>query len=204
MAGKYAAVIGRLPKFQGDEPYDVRVRERKVKILEELRANEARPSVEDVEPKVRELMGEIVDRIVKVNNLLLNCAPVGTSAIARLWKEMRGVEEILDEEHLAELRLNMEATKEILVEAFDAEQLDTLKLANGVAVQIQPEPYAKVKDRDAFREWCLKNDLGNSLQLHWSTTNALVKERLLQGLPEPDGVEATSKPKVILRAPKGF
>jgi hypothetical protein len=66
-------------------------------------------------------------------------------------------------------------------------------------VGLQFEPYAVVKDKDAARLWAMANGFERTLQMPWQTLNAEVKERLLNGLAEPDGVVAHSKPKLVRR-----
>jgi hypothetical protein len=75
---------------------------------------------------------------------------------------------------------------------------NALRLPTGDTIRIQPEPYGKVVDKETFRLWCLANGYERQLQLWPSTTNAVVRERLLRGEPEPDGTEAYAYTKVVL------
>jgi hypothetical protein len=43
------------------------------------------------------------------------------------------------------------------------------------------------------------NGLESSLTLPWTTTNALVADRLVEGLPEPDGIDTYKLSTVVLR-----
>ena len=108
-------------------------------------------------------------------------------------------------DELSAANLLIAAYTQLLAEAYDEEGVSSMKVVvglKGATVRLQIEPYASVKDKDAFRQWCLDNDLGNSLQLPWPSTNSITKERLLGGLPEPDGVEAFQKPKLVLTRDK--
>jgi len=111
---------------------------------------------------------------------------------------LRGEKDQADEV-LSHINLMLEAYKQLLADAYEAKGITSMKLDTGPSVSIQLEPKAKVEDRDAFREWCIENDLERSLVLPWQTANALTKERLLKGQPEPDGVTAYIYTKIVLR-----
>ena len=74
-----------------------------------------------------------------------------------------------------------------------------LKLESGETVSTQIKPYARVQDRMKFRQWCITNGLEESLTLPWQPTNQLVSDRLVDGLPEPDGIETYKQTTVVLR-----
>jgi hypothetical protein len=74
---------------------------------------------------------------------------------------------------------------------------NALRLASGDTIRVQPEPSGKVVDKEAFRQWCIENGYANQLQLWPSTMNAIVKERLLQGDPGPEGTEVFLYTKVV-------
>lgn len=74
---------------------------------------------------------------------------------------------------------------------------NALRLASGATIRVHREPYGTVKDKEAFRLWCISNGYERQLQLWPSTMNAIVKERLLAGEAEPDGCESWSKLKVV-------
>ena len=108
----------------------------------------------------------------------------------------------------AECDLRMEGIEQMLAESYKAGEPGwgnygasdkTVRLLEGGSVSVQMEPHGKVTDKEAFRKWCIADGLENELQLWPSTMNAIVKKRVLEGLPEPDGVEAFSITKVILR-----
>lgn len=110
------------------------------------------------------------------------------------------------EDQLSVLNLLMEAYEQLLTASQKAKQPawgryganpNALRLPDGNAVRIQPEPYANVKDKELFRQWCIRNGYENQLQLLWQTTNSITKERLIAGDPEPDGVQATVSFKVV-------
>ena len=99
-----------------------------------------------------------------------------------------------------EINRTIEAIVSLLVPMYEERGVSSMKIAEtGQTVTVQDDPVAQVKDRDVFREWCIANDLERSLQLPHQTTTAIVRERLLNGQPEPDGVEAYTYSKVVLR-----
>ncbi len=101
---------------------------------------------------------------------------------------------------LSVIQERLDALKYLLIPTFEEKELSSVKLAaTGQTVSIQREPYARVTDKEAYRKWCIKNDMENEMSLPWQTTNALTKEALLQGLAEPDGVEAFVLEKLVLR-----
>jgi hypothetical protein len=83
-----------------------------------------------------------------------------------------------------------------LVDEIMAVRSTDLKLNLSPTVYYQSEPYAVVEDKDKFRKWCVENELGEQLQLWPTTTQSIVKQRLLAGDTLPDGVTATNKPKL--------
>jgi hypothetical protein len=120
------------------------------------------------------------------------------STLAKEYEDLRA-EVAGIEEQLSEANLRLEACSQMLQTQFEVEGLTSLRLDSGQSVTVQYEPYAKVEDKEAFRQWCLRNGLETSLSLPWMTTNAITKERLLAYEPEPDGVVAQSKYKIVLR-----
>lgn len=101
----------------------------------------------------------------------------------------------------AQLKLDnitVEAARILFCETMEDEDLTSLGLTGIGAIRVQREPYAQVVDKAAFRHWCLRNGLEESLALPWQSTNSITKERLLEGKPEPDGITAFQKDKVVL------
>lgn len=120
------------------------------------------------------------------------------ASLAQAYASLRREKDELSEQ-LSELQVRVDAVAQLLAEAYENEGVASLKLGDGSSVSVQLEPSAKVEDKEAFRLWCIANGLERSLQLWPSTTNALVKERLLEGAPEPDGVTAVMITKLVLR-----
>lgn len=130
----------------------------------------------------------------------------GSTFLAESYISLRNTKNELEE---AEKRVNLRiaAYEQLLVESQEigaagwgeyGVKENALRLPTGATIRVQTEPYAQVKDKEAFRLWCLANGYERQLQLLWQTTNAIAKERLLDGKPEPDGCETFAKTKVVL------
>ena len=104
------------------------------------------------------------------------------------------------EKQLKVINQAIEALVTLIIPMYEEKGISSMKIATtGQTVSVQEEPVGKILDRDQFREWCKANDLERSLVLPYQTMNALVKERLLNGDPEPDGIEAYTLQKIVLR-----
>lgn len=114
------------------------------------------------------------------------------SQLARRYAQLRASEEVI-EKQLKDVKFELEAITQLLISRYEEEGTSSVRLDDGTAVSVIIEPKANVVDKEAFRLWCLEQGLERSLQLPWSTTNALTKERLQNGEPEPDGVKAFMK-----------
>lgn len=127
--------------------------------------------------------------------------PADPASLARGYARLRAEKTRLEEIEYA-LNLRICAYEQLLAESYEGgaegwgqygKAHDTLVLPTGEKVKVQKEPYGRVVDKEAFRLWCIANGYERQLQLWPSTMNALVKERLMAGDPEPDGTEALSR-----------
>lgn len=103
---------------------------------------------------------------------------------------------------LSEVGAEVTALWMLIVDSFEGNGVTSVKLADGRSVGVQLEPYAKVTDRETYRQWLLSpgnEGLAAQMTLLWQTTNSLAKERLLEGEPDMPGVMLTSYPKIVLR-----
>lgn len=126
-------------------------------------------------------------------------------ALAQAYADLRVLKDKICDE-LSEVQLLIDAHEQMLAESQEAQSAgwgdygvgeNTVKLVTGETVRVQPEPVGQVMDKEAFRLWCIKNGYERQLQLWPSTMNAIVKERVLVGLPEPDGCECFSRNKIV-------
>jgi hypothetical protein len=105
-------------------------------------------------------------------------------------------------EALSLVNVSLVAVEQLLVDAFEAAGVTSLVLDSGESLSTQIKPYARVEDKHSFRAWCVREGLSDALALPWQTTNSLVSERLLEGLPEPDGVSTFKQTTVVVRGPR--
>jgi hypothetical protein len=92
--------------------------------------------------------------------------------------------------------LERSAYEQLLADQADKDETSRMVLNNGDAVTVFWEPRAKVIHKEQFRLWCVANGYEQQLQLMWSTTNSIIKERLMAGEDDPDGVVAEAVLKV--------
>ena len=102
-------------------------------------------------------------------------------------------------DHLASITVRQTAYEQLISDAFEAAGVTSVKLDTGDTVSTQIKPYARIADKSAFRAWCVANGYEDALALPWQTTNQLVADRLVEGLPEPDGIDTYKQTTVILR-----
>jgi hypothetical protein len=116
--------------------------------------------------------------------------------LAALYAEQRTVKDKLDEQ-VYNNNLMIEALCQLLYDRYEIEGVTSVALFEGPTIRIQMEPYGKIEDPEAFRKWCIETGLEKKLTLPWNSMNSIVKERLLNGEPEPPGVKAYQKPKFV-------
>jgi hypothetical protein len=109
--------------------------------------------------------------------------------MARYWLLLRQCEKHVDEQ-LKSIRLLLYAVEQLGVEQFSVEGTGKIGLDDLGTVYVQPEVVVKVRDKDALRDWYVKQGLFRELNAHHGTTTSQTKVLLLKGEPEPDGVEA--------------
>lgn len=126
----------------------------------------------------------------------------GTPAeIAMRYGDLRREMDIVKEQK-TKLQAQLDAYSEKLVTAFEEQAMTSLKLASGASVRIDVKPYPVMRDREAFRQWCIKKGLVKEMHLHSKTTESLVANLLLVGDPLPEGVEAFMKDTVVFTKAK--
>lgn len=192
MASKYADVIGGLDPLPPEEP-------------------EYQAKIQTVKDQIGILPAETLGEMYEIARRGELDEPTRDTFIDGLADTIQllgkeGVEEIL-----SRINLRIAAMEQLLSESYDREEdgwglyggsPTTVRLPNGTSISVQPEPSAKVLDKEVFRLWCIRNGLEGSLQLHPSTAIALAKERLLAGEPDPDGMKTYSRVKVVMRKGK--
>jgi len=119
--------------------------------------------------------------------------------LARLYRDLRAYKTAFEERE-SKLNLVIEAVAQMIEMVYESQGISSLKLTDGGSVSSQPEPCGVVKDKEAFRKWCLENGYEHSMTLPYQTMNSLVKEMLLEGQELPAGIEAFFRPKLVLRS----
>ena len=104
---------------------------------------------------------------------------------------------------LSEITTRLVAIEQYLADAFEQVGVTSIKLDTGESISTQIKPWARVEDKRAFRAWCIDHGYEESLALPWQTTNSLVSDRLVEGLPEPDGITTFKQTTVVVRKGKG-
>lgn len=127
----------------------------------------------------------------------------GPGGLAARYEQLRNRKDRADR-LTAKLNVQLAAVEQLMWSAYEDANLTMVRLSDGSSVAAEQEPYAAVRDQAACRAWAEANGHRASLQVPWPTVNAITKERLLAGLPPPDGVEIYSRTKTVLRRARGW
>ncbi|HET9942140.1 MAG TPA: hypothetical protein VFR05_02295 [Terriglobia bacterium] len=133
----------------------------------------------------------------KINEHKAKYSTLSTSELAQAYTRLRDEKDDIEEE-LKALNQKLEAATAILIERLEEEELLSLRTHDGYLVSAKFDPYASVKDKEAFRAWVIDNGYENLLTLPWQTTNAIAKALLESGEAPPTGVEVYLKPGLRL------
>ena len=214
--GKYAAVVGDLPKFSGEEPD-------RQQLLDRVKAEILGPDLVPL-PVIGDRFAQADATIKDVLTLLKrSCAgDVKSSTLAQAYADVRGVKDQLND-WLASAQLLLDAYEQLMIGQMEEEGVTSLNLESGAGVSTYGEPCGVVVDKELFRRWCATpadrcalcgepiddhstdhasvpgGGLEQALQLWPSSMNAIAKERTLAGEPPPPGVEVYAKTAVRLR-----
>lgn len=138
-----------------------------------------------------------LERVERTIELVKQELPVLTaSTLTQQFSELRKRKQWL-KAVLKDVETKLDAYSALMLTYYEVEGISSLKLSDNAGVRLQPEVYAKVIDREQFRLWCIANGHEKELRLWPSTTQAVTRERLLNGDSAPDGVEATAKTKPV-------
>lgn len=137
-------------------------------------------------------------RIDVAKQELLSNMSITAAVLSHLWKELRLQKSEL-ESQLDEVGVQLSAAEQLMEDVYLHDKISSVKLDDGRSVSLEHSPQAVVKDREQYRLWCIENGYEGELRLWPSTTDAIVKERLLSGQELPAGVEAYLRTKWVLR-----
>lgn len=143
-----------------------------------------------------------------------------------VYAKQRAERDIM-EATLSQLNCELEASSQMLIASEEKQEDgwgaygaagNALRLTNGDGMRVQPEIYPVVFDKHAFRNWLISrtvsdkqspeyraailnsiasNSLTSKLILGPKDLTAFIKERMLNGEPEPDGVKIFVKSKIV-------
>lgn len=146
------------------------------------------------------------DKVNAIKAKIIHDDPLKARSASQLAIEYRRLRENKEQFDKMEAELNQElaAISQLLIEQYEVEGVSSQRLSTGESVSVIPEPYAVIENMEKLHQWAIENGLENSFKLtvSWSRINSIVKERLLAGLPEPDGVTAHAKMTVRLNHPR--
>lgn len=134
----------------------------------------------------------------RVDEYRRNLVPeVTTDDLVRRWRSVRSR---IDEQNdvLSALNLELEAVKQKMCDAFESAGVTKIELAEGGGCRVEPEVVARVLDKSVLRGWAKANGYEESLTLMPQTVTSIAKERLLEGLEPPDGVEIGFRTKTVI------
>jgi len=118
--------------------------------------------------------------------------------LAKMYLKIREKKEVKADE-LKSIQVILDAIIHKLKTAYEEEGITQIKLEGGATVSTQPEPVSQVTNKDEIREWAIAQGLERELSLPWSTLNSIVKQLLVSGKPEPPGVKAFMRTKIVRR-----
>jgi ABC-type uncharacterized transport system permease subunit len=120
------------------------------------------------------------------------------SALAADYATLRRQKDTINAE-LSEVQVELDATFQLMAEAYEIEGTTSLTLENGDVIRVQPTISVSFPDPEAFRLWCLADaDLSRKMVLHASTAKSLVSQMLLDGQSEPPGAKASFYDQPVL------
>lgn len=193
--GKYAHITPKLPKLSLVEPYrrDI-VNAVKDEILATTEHDEATE-----QSKILRLITRADGDVKEVLNLMKRTAggKRHASKFAHAYAQVRVLEDGI-KDWLSSLNVLLDAYTELMIEQMDVESVDAISMSDGASVGVHYEPYPQVKDKEAYRRWCVKNGFEKDLQMWPAKTTSLLKEMLLKGEAPADGIDAYQRPTVRL------
>lgn len=187
---KYAHVVDQLPRLPIIAPERREIVEA---VKAEIISKEIKIDLEHIEKCLYGIRLEIADLFY-----LVRCLAAGdhqtASIFAASYARCRAIREQIDS-WSSSMGIIIEAYQWLMVDAMQAEGLSAITLTNGQPVSTWQEPYAKVEDKEAFRQWCDADpDLRLKMALPWQTTNELAKSMLLHGQASIDEETGEVKP----------
>ncbi len=195
---KYAHVVKALKKYEGEDPD-------RLTLLNNLRDEIKATPIDEAQDynltaQILSYAMNLQMHVEQMLNTAKKCPQQNAAGLARAYGDVRTVLEAIGS-WKSSAQLLLDAYERMMTDQMEVEGLSSMKLATGASISTYSEPYGKVVDKEAFRQWCIANGYESQLQLWPGTMNAIAKERTLNGAAPPDGVEVTAKTQV--RVSKG-
>lgn len=121
-----------------------------------------------------------------------------SSELGAQFVEYQNAIDKLDEQ-LKNLHTIKEAIVQELITALEDDGVTSFRLATGVLIYQQEEPYSSVEDREVYLTWIRANGYEGLLNVPYQSTNSLVKTNLLGGEPLPPGIKVFMKTSIRYR-----
>lgn len=118
--------------------------------------------------------------------------------LVQKWVHHRRIKKDL-EACVKEQNVYLEALARWIHPQFVNRQLKSMVVGDGALVFTEWDIDVAVTDPEANRKWCMDNGLEHKLRLHHGTLESIVKDRLHESEPLPDGVKAEGELKLKLR-----
>src|SRR5262245_28362792 len=116
------------------------------------------------EPKYQEKVEAVKSKIIADDPLASNSSAVLAKAYVKLRTQKEELERIE-----FDVNLELEAYSQLLNDRFEVEGISSVTLDTGETAARYVEPYATVRDREAFRLWCIMNGYEAQMTLPWTT-----------------------------------
>lgn len=151
-------------------------------------------------PRMLSVTPEYQERVVALRQQIAADPEFRAQAtwLAGQYTALRAEQRVIQEQ-LSDCNLRLEAVSQMMTAQFEVEGSLAVTLESGANIRVQPEPHAIVTDKEVFREWCVEAGLQRLMALPWGAANKLTKDRLLDGLKEPDGVTAYFRNKIVFQ-----
>jgi hypothetical protein len=198
--GKYSHVIGKLavlPPEAGE--YQDKVEAAKEAILAEHTIEDevlpiGREGVEHYLKTIDEKFERLHDALARATATRCRERAPAAADFAASYVLLRQVKDRLEAIE-SNTNLLLEAYTQLMAKAMDDEGASSIRLTTGENISTYLEPYARVSDQEAFRQWCVKQGFERKMLLHPSTTASLAKDMLAKGDDLPPGIEVWAKPR---------
>jgi hypothetical protein len=128
-------------------------------------------------------------RSERVEKLREEYRSMSLAELAKKYTQLRKERDAADQV-VKGINEQVDAICSLMEPLYESSGVSALKVRDVGTVSIQLHPHAVVEDREKFRLWCIKAGLERQMTIPWQTADAMTKECLLQGLPEPDGIKA--------------